>query len=134
MTFSNELISRDEGLHRDFAIELYKMCPRLPHEDVYGIVQSAVDVEIEFVKETLPKKLEGMNEKSMIQYVQYIADHLLVSLGYAKLYDVSYPPLFSFMNSISLNGKTNFFERRVSEYSKANVGVNTSDFNLDDQF
>jgi ribonucleoside-diphosphate reductase beta chain len=134
LTFSNELISRDEGLHRDFAIELLKMCPRLPREIVLEIVKSAVDVELEFVRETLPTKLKNMNEESMAQYVKFVADHLLTSLGYEKEYKTKNP--FFFMENISIDGKTNFFEKRVAEYSKAGVGgdsIGTS-FNLNVDF
>ena len=134
LTFSNELISRDEGLHRDFAIELLKMCPRLPREIVLEIIKSAVDVELEFVKETLPTKLKNMNEESMAEYVKFVADHLLTALGYEKEYKTKNP--FFFMENISIEGKTNFFEKRVAEYSKAGVGgdsIGTS-FNLNVDF
>ena len=120
LTFSNELISRDEGLHRDFAIELLKMCPRLEQSVVEDIVREAVDVELRFVDETLPSNLEGMNKQMMRQYVQFVANHLLTSLGYPEFYKAKNP--FPFMEAISLNGKTNFFEKRVSEYSMASVG------------
>jgi len=132
LTFSNELISRDEGLHRDFAIELLKMCPRLPVEKVHEIVKGSVDVEIQFVEETLPDKLEGMNKLLMKQYVQFVADHLLTSLGYKPIWNVKQP--FSFMEMISLNGKTNFFEKRVSEYAMANVGDQVEAFNTSADF
>lgn len=117
LTFSNELISRDEGLHRDFAIELLKMCPRLEQSVVEDIVREAVDVELRFVDETLPSNLEGMNKQMMRQYVQFVANHLLTSLGYPEFYRAKNP--FPFMEAISLNGKTNFFEKRVSERSTA---------------
>lgn len=132
LTFSNELISKDEALHRDFAIELLKMCPRLPVAKVYEIVESAVEVELSFVRETLPKNLKGMNYRMMSQYVQFVADHLLSSLGYPKRWSVTNP--FPFIEAISLSGKTNFFERRVSEYSMANVGEHKVDFNINESF
>lgn len=132
LTFSNELISRDEGLHRDFAIELLKMCPRLPVKKVHEIVKGAVKVEIQFVEETLPDKLEGMNKVLMKQYVQYVADHLLTSLNYKPIWNVKQP--FSFMEMISLNGKTNFFEKRVSEYAMANVGDENQAFDINADF
>ncbi len=132
LTFSNELISRDEGLHRDFAIELLKMCPKLPIYTVEDVVRGAVDVELKFVEETLPNNLNGMNKQMMSQYVQFVADHLLVSLGYDKLWNTKNP--FPFMEAISLEGKTNFFERRVSEYAMANVGTSTTQFNINESF
>ncbi len=132
LCFSNELISRDEGLHRDFAIELYKLFPRLSRKQIIDIIKSAVDVEIKFVQETLPKKLEGMNSDLMVQYVKFVADHLLSSLKYKKEYNVTNP--FEFMNMISLEGKTNFFEKRVGEYSKSGVGEQQEEFTLDVEF
>ena len=116
LTFSNELISRDEGLHRDFAVAMYKMCPKLPRKKVLEIVDSAVKTEMQFVNHSLPENLRGMNRMMMYQYVQFVADHLLNALGYNKHYKVTNP--FPFMDMISLEGKTNFFERRVAEYSK----------------
>tara|TARA_B100000405_G_scaffold302566_1_gene266230 strand:- start:1094 stop:2044 length:951 start_codon:yes stop_codon:yes gene_type:complete len=128
LTFSNELISRDEGLHRDFAVAMYKMCPKLTRKRILEIVQSAVEVEMEFVKHSLPQNLKGMNYDMMTQYVQFVADHLLNSLGYNKLYKVKNP--FPFMDMISLEGKTNFFERRVGEYSRPTA----MSFGMDDAF
>ena len=132
LCFSNELISRDEGLHRDFAIELYHFFPRLDREEVLKIIKSAVDVEITFVQATLPNNLKGMNAKMMIQYVQFVADHLLTSLNYKKEYNVTNP--FAFMNMISLEGKTNFFEKRVGEYAKSNIGLELNEFKTDVHF
>ena len=132
LCFSNELISRDEGSHRDFAVLLYKYFPRLPRDIVLGIIDDAVNVECQFVDETLPKNLKGMNAMLMKQYVKFVADHLLSSLGYLKYYKVSNP--FSFMDMISLEGKTNFFEKRVGEYSKSGVGVKKEQFNLSTTF
>lgn len=128
LTFSNELISRDEGLHRDFAVAMYKMCPKLTRKRILVIVQSAVEVEMEFVKHSLPENLKGMNYDMMTQYVKFVADHLLNSLGYNKLYKVKNP--FPFMDMISLEGKTNFFERRVGEYSRPTA----MSFGMDDAF
>jgi ribonucleoside-diphosphate reductase beta chain len=128
LTFSNELISRDEGLHRDFAVAMYKMCPKLTRKRILEIVQSAVEVEMEFVKHSLPQNLKGMNYEMMTQYVKFVADHLLNSLGYNKLYKVKNP--FPFMDMISLEGKTNFFERRVGEYSRPTA----MSFGMDDAF
>ena len=128
LTFSNELISRDEGLHRDFAVALYKECPKLPRKTILNIVQSAVDVELVFVKHSLPANLKGMNYDMMANYVKFVADHLLNSLGYNKHYKVRNP--FPFMNMISLEGKTNFFEKRVSEYSRP-MSIS---FGMDDTF
>jgi len=128
LTFSNELISRDEALHRDFAIEMYKMCDQMTQEEVMKIVQSAVDTELIFVKHSLPKNLKGMNYSMMSDYVQFVADHLLASLGYKKHFNTKNP--FPFMDMISLEGKTNFFERRVSEYSRPSA----ASFSLESAF
>ncbi len=128
LTFSNELISRDEGLHRDFAVAMYKMCPKLTRKRILEIVQSAVEVECMFVTHSLPENLKGMNYELMTQYVKFVADHLLNSLGYNKLYKVKNP--FPFMDMISLEGKTNFFERRVGEYSRPTA----MPFGMDDAF
>lgn len=119
---SNELISRDEGLHTQFACLLYSMLEnRLTQEEIVTIICDAVDVEKEFVTDALPVSLIGMNAKLMTQYIEFVADHLLNALGHDKVYHVENP--FSFMDMISLTGKTNFFERRVSEYIKPAVGV-----------
>lgn len=134
---SNEFISRDEGLHRDFACDLYKHFPKLPQQDVEAIVRSAVDVEQQFVREILPdKQIRGMNADLMSTYVEYVADNLMRTLGYNNIYNSKLPPLFNFMQMISLEGKTNFFERRVSEYSLAGVGEENSKntFSLDSSF
>ncbi len=119
---SNELISRDEGLHTDFACLLYSMLVnKLSQKEIEEIICNAVEVEKEFVVDALPVSLIGMNSKLMTQYIEFVADHLLNSLGYEKFYNAENP--FSFMDMISLQGKTNFFERRVSEYTRAGVGV-----------
>lgn len=128
LTFSNELISRDEALHRDFAIEMYKMCEQMTQKEVMQIVQSAVDTELIFVKHSLPSNLKGMNYTMMSEYVKFVADHLLVSMGYKKHFKTKNP--FAFMDMISLEGKTNFFERRVSEYSRPT----TATFSLESAF
>ena len=124
LTFSNELISRDEGLHCDFACLLYGMMERnKPSETrVIEIIDSAVQLEIESVTEALPVSLLGMNNADMSQYIKFCSDRLLESLGYKKLYNVENP--FDWMELISMDGKTNFFERRVGEYRKARVGMN----------
>ena len=120
LSFSNELISRDEGLHCDFACLLYKMIQnKLSKERIYEIITDAVEIEKEFVSDALPVDLIGMNSKLMCQYIEFVADRLLVTLGYPKLYHKTNP--FDFMELISLQGKTNFFEKRVGEYQKAGV-------------
>lgn len=121
LTFSNELISRDEGLHTDFACLIYRELIRnkLPMERVLDIVTQAVDIELEFVCDSLPVDLIGMNSRHMSEYIRFVADRLLESLGVEKYYKVKNP--FDFMELISLEGKTNFFEKRVGEYQKAGV-------------
>ena len=120
LTFSNELISRDEGMHCDFACLLYSMLnSRLPNEELYKIVGDAVEHEKEFVCDALSVDLIGMNSRLMSDYIEFCADRLLVALGAPKLYETANP--FDWMELISLQGKTNFFERRVSEYQKAGV-------------
>ena len=137
LSFSNELISRDEGLHCDFACLLYSMLEeKLSQEKIYEIITDAVAIEKEFVTDALPVDLIGMNAKMMAQYIEFVADRLLVALGYAKKYNATNP--FDFMELISLQGKTNFFEKRVGEYQKAGV-MNNNDkgsysFNLDADF
>jgi ribonucleoside-diphosphate reductase beta chain len=121
LTFSNELISRDEGLHRDFACLLYTEYVKnpLPAADVYALIKDAVAIEKEFVSDALPVSLIGMNAVLMCQYIEFVADHLLESLGLNRVYNATNP--FDFMDMISLQGKTNFFEKRVGEYQKAGV-------------
>ena len=120
LAFSNELISRDEGLHCDFACLLYGMLQnKLSAERVHEIIADAVEIEKEFVSDALPVDLIGMNSKMMCQYIEFVADRLLVSLGYPRRFSASNP--FDFMELISLQGKTNFFEKRVAEYQKAGV-------------
>lgn len=136
LTFSNELISRDEGLHCDFACLLYTkhIMNKLPKETVQKIITDAVDIEKEFVTDALPVKLIGMNATMMAQYIEFVADRLLVELGNPKVYNVSNP--FDFMDMINLQGKTNFFEKRVGEYQKAGVlqGNEATKFKLDEDF
>jgi len=120
LTFSNELISRDEGLHTDFACHLYSLLNHPLSEDlVYRIIREAVDLEREFCCEALSVALVGINANLMAQYIEFVADRLLVVLGYDKLYDATNP--FDWMDMISLQGKTNFFERRVGEYQRSGV-------------
>lgn len=138
LTFSNELISRDEGLHCDFACLLYSLLNnKLSEDKVRKIVCDAVEIEREFVCDALPCDLVGMNSKLMSQYIDFVADRLLVALGYAKVYNAQNP--FDWMELISLQGKTNFFEKRVGEYQKASVmsnlsGNQTHVFSLDEDF
>ncbi|RIJ37555.1 ribonucleoside-diphosphate reductase small subunit [Pontibacter oryzae] len=135
LTFSNELISRDEGLHCDFACLLYTMLQnKLPEERVHHIIRDAVSIEQEFVTDALPVDLIGMNAKLMSQYIEFVADRLLVALGYSKVYNSTNP--FDFMEMISLQGKTNFFEKRVGEYQKAGVmgDKDKNVFSLDEDF
>ncbi|MBT3440928.1 MAG: ribonucleoside-diphosphate reductase [Euryarchaeota archaeon] len=125
LTFSNELISRDEGLHCDFACLLHNKLLKGAGENVIrSIIAEAVEIEIEFVTNALPVSLIGMNSDLMKQYIQFVADRLLVALGATKLYNVGNP--FPWMEMISMQGKTNFFEKRVAEYQKAGVMDNSS--------
>lgn len=135
LTFSNELISRDEGLHCDFACLLYSMLETKMEEHVIrGIITDAVSIEKEFILEALPVSLIGMNANLMSQYIEFVADRLLVALGYSKAYGTANP--FPWMDLISLQGKTNFFEKRVAEYQKAGVMSKKEDqvFSLDEDF
>jgi ribonucleoside-diphosphate reductase subunit M2 len=139
LTFSNELISRDEGLHRDFACLLYShLNAKLDTEVVTQIVTEAVDIEKEFVCDSLPVSLIGMNKELMSHYIEFVADHLLATLGLPKVYNAVNP--FDWMELISLQGKTNFFEKRVADYQKAGVmaSLNTEEptnvFVMDEDF
>ena len=134
LTFSNELISRDEGMHTDFAVLIYGMLKhRLDTERIYEIIKEAVEIEKEFINQSIPCKMIGMNAELMSQYIEYVADRLIVQLGYPKLYKSENP--FDFMQLISMEGKTNFFEKRVSEYSLASVKVDShKDNDSDIQF
>jgi len=120
LTFSNELISRDEGMHTDFACLLFSHLRNKPdHELVKSIITEAVSIEQEFVTESLPVALLGMNSNLMCQYIEFVADRLLLALGNSRHYNATNP--FDFMENISLAGKTNFFEKRVGDYQKAGV-------------
>lgn len=135
LTFSNELISRDESLHCQFACALYrKLQTRADPDRVAAIVREAVAIETEFVTEALPVDLIGMNKGLMAQYVRFVADHWLEQLGHEPIWRVENP--FEFMKQISLDGKTNFFEKRVSEYARAGVNADEKEsvFNLDAVF
>jgi ribonucleoside-diphosphate reductase beta chain len=137
LSFSNELISRDEGLHCDFACLLYTRYVKnqLPKEKVTQIIADAVNIEKEFVSEAIPVKLIGMNADLMCQYIEFVADRLLQALDCPKFYNASNP--FDFMEMISLQGKTNFFEKRVAEYQKAGVMSKNEEnnvFKLDEDF
>lgn len=133
LTFSNELISRDEALHCEFAVLLYsKLMKRLKKARVHEIIREAVDIETEFICEALPCNLIGMNAQLMSQYIRFVADRLCVQFGYEKIYNVQNP--FDFMEMISLEGKTNFFERKVSEYALSNKGSTEDMFDLTEDF
>ena len=131
LCFSNELISRDEALHTEFAILLYsKLKNKLSEEKVYSIIAEAVNIEKEFITKALSCRLIGMNSDLMRQYIEFVSDRLLQQLGYKKLYNSTNP--FDFMEMISLEGKGNFFERRISDYALADKVKTTEDFNLDE--
>jgi ribonucleotide reductase beta subunit family protein with ferritin-like domain len=131
LTFSNELISRDESLHTLFAVALYHtLSEKLEDADIKTIVAEAVAIEKEFIVDALPCSLIGMNSKMMTQYIEFVADRLLVQLGCEKLYKTQNP--FDFMELISLEGKTNFFEKKVSEYSRPTDNVSTIRLDDDD--
>ncbi len=141
LTFSNELISRDEGMHCDFAVHLHNhhLVNKVPKERIKEIIVDALDIEREFITESLPASLIGMNSKLMTQYLEFVTDRLLVELECEKVYNVSNP--FDFMDMINLQGKTNFFEKRVGEYQKAGVMNSTKEdksevdsFSLDADF
>jgi ribonucleotide reductase beta subunit family protein with ferritin-like domain len=135
LTLSNEFISRDEGLHTDFACLLYsKLNSKLSTKQAHTLFAEAVAIEKEFILESLPCSLIGMNAKLMSEYIEFVADRLLVQLGYMKLYNSSNP--FSFMERISLEGKDNFFEKKVSNYALANCGKSQAEmtFRTDAEF
>jgi ribonucleoside-diphosphate reductase beta chain len=136
LSFSNELISRDEGMHCDFACLLYNQHieNKLPEETVQKIIADAVEIEKEFVSDALPVNLIGMNSDLMCQYIEFVADRLLVSLNCSKIFNAENP--FPWMEMISLQGKTNFFEKRVGDYRKAGVGSDEKEkvFSMDEDF
>jgi ribonucleoside-diphosphate reductase beta chain len=138
LTSSNELISRDEGLHTDFACLMYSLLQdKLSQHIVEEIIKDAVRIEKEFITDSIPCRLIGMNSDLMCQYIEFCADRILLQLGHDKVYNSKNP--FAFMEMISLEGKTNFFEKRVMDYSKANVGTSqgsstTLDLTIDEDF
>lgn len=133
LTFSNELISRDEGLHTEFAVLLYKkLLKKITKTKINQIIKEAVDIETEFITEALPCKLIGMNSELMIQYIKFVSDRLILQLGYQKLFNVENP--FPFMELISLESKTNFFEKRNPVYALANKEKSDDIFNFDEIF
>lgn len=132
LSFSNELISRDEGLHQEFAVTLYShLAEKCPSKDIHKIVQWACEVESEFITEALPCKLIGMDAGEMTQYIQFVADRLMNQFGEQPIYGVKNP--FDWMETISLEGKTNFFEKRVGDYSKHMV-VEGDEIRFDEEF
>lgn len=131
LTFSNELISRDEGLHTDFACLLYSYIKnRRSQEEIHEMFEEAVEIEKEFINDSIPCRLIGMNAELMSQYIEFVADRLLTQLGYEKIWNSTNP--FDFMELISLRVKANFFERRVGEYQLAGVGKTTEERNLEE--
>ena len=132
LTFSNELISRDEGMHTDFAVLLYSKLKKTKKSKVYELIKEAVAIEKEFICDALPCKLIGMNQKLMQQYIEFVADRLVVQLGYTKIFNSSNP--FDFMEMISLDGKTNFFEKRVGDYSLASGDHSQASFDINLDF
>jgi ribonucleoside-diphosphate reductase subunit M2 len=133
LTFSNELISRDEGMHTDFAVLLYsKLNNKLDESVIHAIITEAVSIEKEFICDALPCRLIGMNSELMGRYIEFVADRLVVQLGYTRIYHTPNP--FDFMEMISIDPKTNFFEKRVSEYSLANGGNKNTAFEFSAAF
>ena len=136
LTFSNELISRDEGMHCDFACLLYNdhIVNKLPKETIITVIKDAVEIEKEFVSDALPVRLIGMNSQMMCQYIEFVADRLLVALGVDKIWNAENP--FPWMDMINLQGKTNFFEKRVGDYQKSGVMADKDKqvFSLEEDF
>ena len=133
LTFSNELISRDEALHCEFAILLYsKLVNKLSEENIHELIRESVEIETDFICEALPCRLIGMNAELMGRYIKFVADRLCVQLGYSKIYNTPNP--FDFMELISLESKANFFEKRISEYALADKTVDNNVFDFDGDF
>jgi ribonucleoside-diphosphate reductase subunit M2 len=133
LTFSNELISRDEALHCEFAVLLYsKLVKKMDKSRIHEIIKEAVEIETEFICDALPCKLIGMNSALMTQYIQFVADRLCVQLGYKKIYNVTNS--FDFMELISLESKSNFFEKKTDAYALANKRTSDNDFAFSDDF
>jgi ribonucleotide reductase beta subunit family protein with ferritin-like domain len=133
LTFSNELISRDEALHTEFAILLYsKLQNKLDKNTIYKIIREAVDIETVFITEAIPCRMIGMNACLMCEYIEFVADRLCLQLGYDKMYNTKNP--FDFMEMISIESKTNFFEKRVSEYALANKTIDDNIFEMATEF
>ncbi len=133
LTFSNELISRDEALHCEFAVLLYsKLVTKIDTYRIHEIIKEAVEIESEFICDALPCRLIGMNIQMMTQYIQFVADRLCVQLGYKKIYNVINP--FDWMELISLEGKTNMFEKKIAEYALANKTTSENDFTFSEDF
>ena len=133
LTFSNELISRDEALHTEFAVLLYsKLVKKMSKSKIVDIIKDAVEIEKEFICEALPCRLIGMNSDLMNQYIEFVADRLIVQLGHDKIYETKNP--FDFMEMISIEGKTNFFEKRVAEYALADKTKGDDVFDFDADF
>lgn len=134
LSFSNELISRDEGLHTDFAVHLYRnhIENKLSRDRILEIINSALEIEKEFITDALPVSLIGMNSELMKQYLEYVTDRLLVDLGVGKVYNSENP--FDFMQNIAMTNKTNFFEKRVADYVKSGVGESKNSFSTDEDF
>jgi ribonucleoside-diphosphate reductase beta chain len=137
LTFSNELISRDEGVHCDFAVHLHNhhLINKVPKDRIKEIIVNALDIEREFITESIPVSLIGMNAVLMTQYLEFVTDRLLVELGCERVYNTSNP--FDFMDMISLQGKTNFFEKKVGEYQKSgvmNTDVDAQKISFDAEF
>jgi ribonucleoside-diphosphate reductase subunit M2 len=135
LTFSNELISRDEALHAEFAVKLYKHLPKIQNASllITNIIREAVDIETEFIVEALPCRLIGMNSALMTEYIQFVANRLAVQLGVDKIYPDAKNP-FNFMEKISIESKTNFFESKVSEYALANREIVGDEFEFGGEF
>ena len=133
LTFSNELISRDEALHCEFAVLLYsKLLKKIDKARIHEIIKEAVEIETEFICDALPCKLIGMNSDLMTQYIQFVADRLCLQLGYKKIYNVT--NCFDWMELISLEGKTNMFEKKIGDYALANKSNPDTAFEFSEDF